>query len=100
VSERSIIWACPSCDHWQWGDSRDPLDQCAECGADMSRVEPDRECALETLYCRRFHERNEANTGISTGHDCLFGYPAGGSPPIMGHSTPYDREKGRNHETI
>jgi Zn finger protein HypA/HybF involved in hydrogenase expression len=59
VRKNTVIWACPVCDHWVWGDLWEPPDACPECGADMSEVQPDREAALETHYCTQFHERNE-----------------------------------------
>ncbi len=62
----TVIWSCPACDHWEWGGIDLPPQQCWCCGADMSRAEADREAALETLYCMKFHERHEEKVMVHT----------------------------------
>jgi rRNA maturation protein Nop10 len=57
LKRSTVIWACPKCDHWEWGSIREPPDTCPVCGSDMSGSEPDRQAAIDTYYCNRYHDR-------------------------------------------
>ncbi|MFC1834691.1 hypothetical protein ACFL2Q_08150 [Thermodesulfobacteriota bacterium] len=59
----TVIWCCPRCDYWEWGNMHETPDICPICGADMGQVGPDRELALETHACLQFHRRNEERMG-------------------------------------
>ncbi len=59
MKRRTVIWSCPTCDHWQWGTADDPPETCPDCRSDMHDIRPDRVAAIDTYYCIRFHERNE-----------------------------------------
>ncbi|MEW6532953.1 MAG: hypothetical protein AB1473_19135 [Thermodesulfobacteriota bacterium] len=59
MNKSTVIWSCPLCGHGTWGRLHEAPDFCAGCGEGMSAALPNRQAAVETYFCDRYHRKHE-----------------------------------------